>query len=293
MDDLKDKIRDWLREVGIEGEIRIAHIQPGMGSTDLWKISHCPGHPDLVLRMYGADKHQAANREAVAMKTAVAHGLPVPDIVGEGEIADRPTLLMAFAEGEIATELVAAHPGRAFDIGDKLGTSLGKVNRVPAPAMPTPMNRWIALGGPALEPLHEQLNELPRADRLLHLDFHPNNVLMDRGEVTAIVDWENALPGPPHVDLARTKALLHAVKIAEMVPSSTLTALGRLEAGLVAGYTSVIGPDSHPELSMAWGMAMTVEDVKSHVGKPGSWVTHELVDRLRETRDVAIKAATA
>lgn len=41
-----------------------------------------------------------------------------------------------------------------------------------------------------------------------HGDLHGENVLVQDGEVTAVVDWELASVGPPEQDVARTHVLL-------------------------------------------------------------------------------------
>ena len=45
-------------------------------------------------------------------------------------------------------------------------------------------------------------------DRLLHLDFHPLNVLGERDQLTAVLDWTNAHAGDPRADFARTVTIL-------------------------------------------------------------------------------------
>ena len=61
----------------------------------------------------------------------------------------------------------------------------------------------------------------PKQHCLLHMDIRPiKNVLTRFGEVTAVIDWSNALVGDPALELAR---------IAEY---------GHLEAGFVQGYES-------------------------------------------------------
>jgi hypothetical protein len=38
-------------------------------------------------------------------------------------------------------------------------------------------------------------------DDLVHFDFHPGNILVDRGRVTGVVDWDGAGRGDRHLDL--------------------------------------------------------------------------------------------
>jgi aminoglycoside phosphotransferase (APT) family kinase protein len=42
----------------------------------------------------------------------------------------------------------------------------------------------------------------------LHLDLHPWNILVEAGEVVAVIDWANAASGRPILDKARTTSIL-------------------------------------------------------------------------------------
>jgi Phosphotransferase enzyme family len=56
----------------------------------------------------------------------------------------------------------------------------------------------------SLAGLHRRLHEIPfDGERLLHMDFHPDNVLLSpRGPV--VIDWTNARAGKPQLDVAMT-----------------------------------------------------------------------------------------
>jgi aminoglycoside phosphotransferase (APT) family kinase protein len=55
-----------------------------------------------------------------------------------------------------------------------------------------------------LAELHHRLHEIPfEGERLIHLDFHPDNVLLSqRGPV--VIDWTNSRAGDPALDVALT-----------------------------------------------------------------------------------------
>jgi aminoglycoside phosphotransferase (APT) family kinase protein len=55
-----------------------------------------------------------------------------------------------------------------------------------------------------LAALHARLHEIPfESERLLHMDFHPDNVLLSpSGPV--VIDWTNARRGTPALDVAMT-----------------------------------------------------------------------------------------
>jgi aminoglycoside phosphotransferase (APT) family kinase protein len=69
-----------------------------------------------------------------------------------------------------------------------------------------------------LAELHWRLHELPArlsadpAARVLHLDLHPDNVILSpRGPV--LIDWRNATEGPPQLDLALSALILAEVAV--------------------------------------------------------------------------------
>lgn len=45
-------------------------------------------------------------------------------------------------------------------------------------------------------------------DDLVHMDFHPGNVLVDGGRVTGLIDWDGATRGDRHLDLVTLRFVL-------------------------------------------------------------------------------------
>jgi streptomycin 6-kinase len=123
---------------------------------------------DRVLRRFKAGGRPA--REAEIMEHARAHGYPVPRVL---EVLD-DSLVLERVDGP---------------------TMLAELRRRP----------W-KLAGQArmLAELHARLHGIPlEGERLLHLDFHPDNVLLSaRGPV--VIDWANARAGDPALDVAMT-----------------------------------------------------------------------------------------
>jgi len=119
-----------------------------------------------VLRRFKGHGNPAS--EAEVMAHARAHGFPVPDVL---EVRDNE-LVLEFVEGP---------------------TMLADLRRRP----------WrIARHARTLAELHTRLHEIPFEDeRLLHLDLHPDNVLLSRrGPI--VIDWTNARAGEPSLDVA-------------------------------------------------------------------------------------------
>lgn len=59
-----------------------------------------------------------------------------------------------------------------------------------------------------LADLHERLHHVPLdGSSLLHLDLHPQNVILEAAG-PVLIDWTNARAGPPELDLAMTWLIL-------------------------------------------------------------------------------------
>jgi aminoglycoside phosphotransferase (APT) family kinase protein len=121
-----------------------------------------------VLRRFKRGGHPP--REAAVMKHAHAHGFPVPDVL---EVLD-DALILERIDGPTMFANLRRLPWRAFRHARMLAE------------------------------LHARLHEIPfEGERLLHLDLHPNNVLLsERGPV--VIDWTNARAGDPALDVALT-----------------------------------------------------------------------------------------
>ncbi len=61
------------------------------------------------------------------------------------------------------------------------------------------------------------LSQLPQSDKLLHGDFHPDNILLTK-DAPIIIDWIDATMGHPMADVARTSLLTRVA----LPPPSTL-----------------------------------------------------------------------
>jgi hypothetical protein len=60
----------------------------------------------------------------------------------------------------------------------------------------------------------ETIRALPDGDSILHLDYHPDNIMSD-GEASTIIDWMTAARGVPAADVAAT---LYLLTEGEMIP---------------------------------------------------------------------------
>lgn len=286
------EITTWLTENGFSPSLSLEPLQRGLGANSIWRLKTGPTDPALVVRLFRAGNAASATRERLAMQAARIGGVPAPEVIVEGVIGERPVMITSLMPGALANDALFANPASARDLGVALGTTLGHIHQIAAPPGLVADDRsWISQGGPTLAPLRKQLEAISIQDRLLHLDFHPRNVLVGDGAVTGVIDWENTAVGPPHADLARSRAILRMLTFAEVVPPEVLPVVAAFEDGLVEGHRQVVGPDPNPALMRAWGLAMTAADLAGQVGKPGSVVTSEALRLLNAERDEAFLVA--
>jgi Ser/Thr protein kinase RdoA (MazF antagonist) len=133
-----------------------------------------------VLRRFKAGGD--AEREALVMDHARAHGYPVPrvdEVRADGLVLER-------VDGRTMSQELRRRPwllGRHAQLLARLHRAL---HELPAPA-----------GLPAID----------GGDRLLHLDLHPDNIMLSRAG-PVVIDWTNARAGKPMADVAQTWVVL-------------------------------------------------------------------------------------
>jgi aminoglycoside phosphotransferase (APT) family kinase protein len=158
---------------------------------------------DLILRRYRDGR--PAGREADTIRAVAALGYPVPDIRG----GTGPDIIMQRINGPTLAEAARSghDPERA---------------------------------GAALADLHDRLHALEwpsttQGESLLHLDLHPQNVIVS-GSGLFVVDWTNARPGPPGLDVALTALILAQVVVTDgMLAAAGFSEEGRPKVAVMLG----------------------------------------------------------
>ncbi|MFD4244260.1 phosphotransferase [Streptomyces sp. NPDC058525] len=158
---------------------------------------------DRVLRRFR--NGGPAEDEARLLRWLAAQGYPVP-VVHEAAGTD---LVMERLHGPTMSEALRSRPWRAAAYGALLGRLHRELHGLPDPG-------W--------------LPRLPGGDggddRVLHLDLHPENVIMtDRGP--RVIDWSTSRVGRPEVDVAMTFVILRGIVLR---PHESLLIRGFLRA---------------------------------------------------------------
>ena len=129
-----------------------------------------------VLRRYRTPHPGFVEREATAMQFLRAHGAPVPEVFE----ASGQDMVMERLTGVSMLDAMKSRPWRTRAVGRQLASLQRTVHAIPA-------------GDVALPRFSD-------GDAILHLDLHPDNVMLtDNGPM--IIDWSNVAVGAPLADV--------------------------------------------------------------------------------------------
>jgi aminoglycoside phosphotransferase (APT) family kinase protein len=276
---------DILDTLGVAGPARAIPVAGG-ADTLIWRVE-AAGRVS-ALRLFRPEQATMAQREVAAMAAAGAAGLPVPQVYAEGIWRGRPVLHMSWMPGRPLRDELRAHPWPARALGVEFGRAQAAVHAISPPAVllahPTP---WIAWANP-----DDALRNCLRAaaygpNVLLHLDFHPMNVLVADGRVSAVLDWANARIGDPRADLARTASILRFAPLDPGMPRLLGGWPRRLFiAGWRRGYREVTGPIGGMAPFYAWAGEVMIRDLTPRLGRPDlPWLDLQLLERVRQWAD--------
>jgi len=136
-----------------------------------------------VLRRYRDDAGATVAKEAAIMHHLRTHGYPVPEVFDfEG-----PDLVMQRLDGVTMLADLKSHPWRARAHADTMVDLHRRLVAVPVDGLAAPP-------GPL------ELRFEP-GDAIVHLDLHPDNVMLTAGG-PVVFDWSNAALGPAAADVA-------------------------------------------------------------------------------------------
>jgi len=165
----------------------------------------------------------APTRSAVLVDRARDAGVPTPRHELTARVDGVRVVVQQRLPGAPPATLDAGLVRQMLRVNDQLaGVLAGEPD-------PRPAELYLTSAGPGFC-LHEPLTAYgPRAQRLLswvhevgadgthmvgddltHMDFHPGNVLVDRGRLSGVVDWDGAQRGDRHFDLVTLLFYLRA-----------------------------------------------------------------------------------
>lgn len=262
-----------LTELGVHDAVTTTPIIWGWGDTLLWRVERHDGR--AALRLFPRGREEAAEREVLAQRAAGDAGVPVPEILRQGIWEGRPALLLSWLPGQTVLDALYRDPRRARVVGLRCGRVLARVHGArPAGRLRALAHDWLSWQAPDAPLLAALRNISLRRDALLHLDYHPLNVMIHGGRISGVLDWANAALGDPRADVARALALSTLAPIPDNPDAAALlTRRRRFAHGLLLGYFGSGGPPAHWDLFLAWAGTVMVRDLAPKVGNPGVWLT--------------------
>jgi aminoglycoside phosphotransferase (APT) family kinase protein len=149
---------------------------------------------------------RSQTNEAKTMDYARAHGYPAPEVFSVSD--DGIDMVMARIDGPTMIEAASAHPWKLKRFGRELAELHQSLHLLKAP--PWVPEAPCGSGGGAL----------------LHMDFHPLNVMLS-SEGPMVVDWTRASRGDPLVDVAATWVLLASGEVSDHQLQAGIVKIGR------------------------------------------------------------------
>jgi aminoglycoside phosphotransferase (APT) family kinase protein len=266
--------------LGIAGPVRATPVSGG-ADTVIWRIE--TSDRTSALRLFRPEQAAVARREVAAMTAAVSAGLPVPRVSAEGTWHDRPALLLSWMPGRPLRDELVARPWRAWSLGVRFGQTQAAIHAVAAPQpLRDETPTWIDWAQPDAALRDRLLALADQSHCLLHLDYHPMNVLVAGGKILAVLDWANARAGDRRADVARTASILHFAPRDPAQPPLLGSLVRRsLIAGWRRGYRQIAGPISSMAPFYAWAGRVMIRDLTPRLGRSDlPWLTGAFLDEV-------------
>lgn len=238
-------------------------ITSGLSGTAIWRVQTADG--PLAVRSFTPGQLATWQREQTALEAALDAGLPVPKVHASAAVAASPYLITDWLSGQPLTRYLLRHPWEAEKLGRQMGELQARLHRIVVEKRKRVIfgdwRRWPLDLSPETRQLLDQLDLQP--DRLLHLDFHPDNLLVDDGRISGIIDWSNAKAGDPRADLARTLLLLaYGPRLFGWRYLLARPVIRRLIAGWQAGYWEAAGRQRNLGPFLLWAAEDTLADLQ-------------------------------
>jgi aminoglycoside phosphotransferase (APT) family kinase protein len=267
-----------LADLGVHAVAQVERVHGGMDAA-IWRVESERGR--FALRLMRPEQVERSRLEVAAMRAARAAGVRTPQVIDLELWHGRPAMLLDWLPGSALIHALEAHPLHLWSLGVQFGRMQAAIHATPAPSeLRQDESSWIRWARD--ESIAERLRALtPRTTALLHLDYHPLNVMSDGHTITGVIDWTNACAGDPRADFARTYTILR-VEPWSPRPSLRIAAFRRLlAAAWRRGYEQAGGTLHDLAPFFAWaGMAM-VHDLSPRVASPDHWFEARHIDQVR------------
>ena len=262
----------------------------GGWDTLLWRFRTPDGREHSLRVFYLPGRNEIAWRERIALEACATAGLPAPRVETVGEVEGLPAMVLSWCPGIPILAFVEKKPWALWRLGRLFGRAQAQMHAVAPPAefVAVAPDDWVYRGGERYAHLATHALSLGlSASSLIHMDFHPINLLSDGTAVTGILDWSGAAAGDPRADLARTEITI----LTAPIPPGPLRPFLNLARKLIlqawrSGYNELAAPIPDFRPLRAWAGATFLAEAEVAIDRPQVWGTREDMQRLRRMIDV-------
>ena len=210
-----------------EAVLEVVRLE-GNASLPSWRVT--TARQRAAVRLYpqtnGLLEASFAAQQVALLEFLREQGFPVARVVAFGLYRGKPLLAQSWLGEMTVAEALQRHPEKMATLGEAFGALHASLHTLPTQG----------LTGMA------QLQTLPGGKvALLHLDYHPLNVLVGGESTIGVIDWDNACLGDPRADVARTLSLLSINPDLRALPREARCALRALRRAYLRGYEVAAG----------------------------------------------------
>lgn len=265
-----------LRRLGVPEPTAVERVTGGADAL-LWRVT-ADDH-DYALRVLDEYRQRQAEKEVLVFRALAGTEIPGPEVIAADVESARPSYLMDWVDGRTLAEALL-DPATDDAVRRRLMIDFGRLHRLineqSGLELPTHGPDWIAHRTPDAELGRRLAEQGAGVRRLLHLDYHPLNVLVRDDRIIAVLDWANATLGDPRLDRARTESILALLPD----PDGSLAPL--IERAIADWKTGYDAPAELEPDYRRWAGAAMLVDLGPRIGSPAvPWLTEAQVDRIR------------
>ena len=252
-------------------QMNIDHLLLGLGYSGDFSYTEIRGGKDsmvfklvnddniLALRIISSDRLHQFMREKKVMELARERGIPTPKVYTVKAIGKFAAMVMDWVPGKTVLSALQEDPACASVLGFNFGRTQARINQITLPHEWREDN-WLT---PVLEEKEILKAVSPSGDRLLHLDYHPLNVMTDGVTIVGVIDWMNAARGDYRFDFSRTYSILELE--GSKVFQDYIEVLHTFQNGWREGYVSILGTMEDMSIFHAWAGKRMQRDMANRI----------------------------
>ncbi|WP_419882975.1 phosphotransferase [Peribacillus sp. B-H-3] len=275
-------ITEILMKLKINPAAIYTEIHGGMDCS-VWKIDE-PYGKQFALRILPAERHAQFAKEQVSMNHALSKGVKVPAIQSVTLIGNHSVMLTDWVKGDTVFQFLLERPDTAEALGIQFGSMQKEIHSISVQGFSLEnFQSWLLPASDEEKETLDQLSSVPFREKvLLHLDYHPLNVLSDGRRIAGVIDWPNASLGDFRFDLARTWSLIQFLKN-RLHSDVQQTAAENFEKGWIEGYARQSqGEFSIDPLFRAWAGIRLIRDLAGSLTDKDLWMIQKWKSEAEE-----------